>query len=212
MLGGISARTWNPLGWISDIADAWITGRWLTAHSQGYTSTSRHCPSYSSLVLQSALMTQFHNPSVIPKSVMLALKSLSWSLNSSAFYENPKVHYRVHKSPPLNSILKSTPLRPPSLIFVSILTSCPGLVLENVTFPPGFPNQILRALIASPVHAKCLTHLSFLACFYPSAGINKWHSAINIGLIINTNGLRIFETLNTPNLLGPATSSEICRE
>jgi hypothetical protein len=70
----------------------------------------------------------------------------------------PKVHFRVHKSPPLVPILRwispvySIPyyLRSILMFFTHL---CLGL--RNGLFPSGFPTNILYAFLLSFIHATC---------------------------------------------------------
>jgi hypothetical protein len=67
---------------------------------------------------------------------------------------NPKVHYRVHKSPPLAPILSQIDPIPtiPSYLskIILILSTHLRLGLPSRLFPSGFPTNILYALLFAP--------------------------------------------------------------
>jgi hypothetical protein len=73
---------------------------------------------------------------------------------------NPKVHFRVHKSPPLLQILNqinqvyTIPLR-----FISVLSIHLCLDLPSGFFPSGFHTNNLYAFLLSTIRARCHTHL-----------------------------------------------------
>jgi hypothetical protein len=79
---------------------------------------------------------------------------------------NSKIHYRVHKSPPLPlspaRSIQSIPPHPIALRFVLILHSNLRLDLRSCLFPSGFPRKILHAFIFSPARATCPDHLTLL--------------------------------------------------
>jgi hypothetical protein len=72
---------------------------------------------------------------------------------------NPKVHYHVHKSPPLVPILsQSNPIHPiPSYLskILLILSTYLRLGLPSGLLPSGFPTNILYAFLFSPIRVTC---------------------------------------------------------
>jgi hypothetical protein len=98
--------------------------------------------------------------------------SPSWEATNSAatqelpnILRNPKVHHRVHKSPPLVHMLgqidsvhtiPSHPISPRSIL---ILFTHLRLDLPSGLFPSSFPTNTLYAFLVSPIHATCPAHL-----------------------------------------------------
>jgi hypothetical protein len=76
---------------------------------------------------------------------------------------NPKVHHRVHKSPPLAPILRQIdPVHPVSLRSILILSTHLRLRLPSGLFPSGLPTNNLYALLFSPIRPACPAHLILL--------------------------------------------------
>jgi len=75
----------------------------------------------------------------------------------------PKIHYRIHKSPPLVPFLSQiNPIHAPqhaSRRSILILSSHLRLGLPNDLFHSGFPTKTLCATILSPIRATCPVHL-----------------------------------------------------
>jgi hypothetical protein len=88
----------------------------------------------------------------------------SYSRTSSILW-NPKVHYRVHKSPlpdPILSQINPSHTNPSYPRSVLILSTHLHLGLRSGLFPSGFPVNILHALIFSPFALHALPILSSL--------------------------------------------------
>jgi hypothetical protein len=78
---------------------------------------------------------------------------------------NPKVHYRVHKSPPLVPILRQIdPVHSISsyLRYILILFTHLRLVLPSGLFPSGFPINILYVFLPHSSYMPCQSHPHWL--------------------------------------------------
>jgi hypothetical protein len=79
---------------------------------------------------------------------------------------NPKVHYRVHKSPPLVLILSQiNPIHtiPSYLSKINFnIVHHLRLGLPSGLFPSGFPTNILCKFLFNAAHAKCPVHIILL--------------------------------------------------
>jgi hypothetical protein len=103
---------------------------------------------------------------------LLAELSSSWeAANYAATQELPsilrsqKVHYRVHKRPPLVPIVSqidSVHTIPSYLRSILILSNHIRLGLPSGLFPSGFPTNILYTLIFAPIRATCPPNPIFL--------------------------------------------------
>jgi hypothetical protein len=88
--------------------------------------------------------------------------------NFPAFLRNPKVHHRVHKSPPLVPILSqfdpihTIPSHPISLRSILTSSSHLRLGLPSGFFHSGFPTIIPYAFLVSLIRATCPAHLILL--------------------------------------------------
>jgi hypothetical protein len=89
--------------------------------------------------------------------LLMELSPSGGAANSAATQEipsilwNPKVHYRVHKSPPL--VPNLSPIHPIYLRSILILSTHLRLGLPNGLFRSGFPTNILYAFLVSPIRA-----------------------------------------------------------
>jgi hypothetical protein len=105
-------------------------------------------------------------------------QSPSWEANRSWASQkmpriiwNPKVHYRIHKSPQSVPILSQTDLvhapPPPSLFFKirAVLSSHLRLALPSGLIPSGFPIKTMCTPRLSPLRATCSAPLSLLDLF-----------------------------------------------
>jgi hypothetical protein len=77
-------------------------------------------------------------------------------------FRNPKIHYRVHKIPPLVPILSQIDpvhTNPSHLRFTLILSTHLSLCLPRGILPSGFPINILCSFLFSPIYVTCPAHL-----------------------------------------------------
>jgi len=100
------------------------------------------------------------------RSVTNKADSHSASQEISRLLLNPKVHYRLHNSPPLISILSQMylvhtfPIYFPKIHSNTILPSSPRS--SEWSLPFGFPTEILYAFLTSPMRTTRSAHLILL--------------------------------------------------
>ena len=79
---------------------------------------------------------------------------------------NPKVHYRIHKSPPPALFwarsIHSIPRRSTPQKLILILSSHTCLGLPSALLPSGFPTKTLYVPLLSHIRATCPAHVSVL--------------------------------------------------
>ena len=87
---------------------------------------------------------------------------VSGSKKNFPLFSNPRVNYRVHKSPPTVPTLRMNPVHAPTLRCIFILFSHLRLGLPRGLLPRRFPIRTLCVFPLSPIHATCPTRLILL--------------------------------------------------
>jgi hypothetical protein len=129
---------------------------------------------------------------------------------------NPKVHYRVKKSPPLVPILSHiNPVHTTSPSYSKInFNIIHPLSLD--LFPSYFPTNILHALLFSPIRATCPASLILLGLIFLQGDRKVAHIklkgvinfiAVNIIVIIRGEGYKLWSSSLCSFLQPPVTSS-----
>jgi hypothetical protein len=124
---------------------------------------------YTSIVAKITLRQSSSGSDVLNYKTNFMELSPSWEAASCAATEelssilwNPKVHYRVHKSPPQVPILSqidpvhTTPFSLSSTLILSTHLLCLGL--PSGLFPSGFPSNITYALLTHSCYMSCPCH------------------------------------------------------
>ena len=117
-----------------------------------------------SSVIRVPLMVELTNPT--QQSPSLEASTSSASQEMSCILWNPKVHYRVHNSPPHVPILSQiNPVHPLATDFLMInfnvvVPYTSGIA--NGLLPSDFPIKTLNAPLLSAIRATCSVHLVFL--------------------------------------------------
>jgi hypothetical protein len=129
--------------------------------------------------------------------------SPSWEVASCAVTQefpkilwNPKVHYRVHKRPPLVPILSQiNPIHPISLWSILILSTHLRLGHPSGVFPSRFPTNILYAFRFTSIRATCPVHLIIIIILSKSTSHEAPHYAVFSKLtLFHLSSVQIFSS------------------